>query len=434
MALQIPGIQSNRHILGAREREEIRLREEAGQRDQQRIDFARDERGMLEERARQEAEWKKQEFLADVFDEAVNTGSKFSDEKSALKAIEGVLGTKLPPEMQDAVEEDDIQQIMDQIQLAKEEERVYKEGDVVVQPGQTIDQGTKIPKTFAPKSPSAPVKIKGPDGKPKWVAPEEAYGKEAYEKPTNAGVTARNRARKINDLQEHWGVSEAEAQGIVDGAIKITFSPTTGRAVKTNIATNEAVELDLSREDVVEEASQELNTNISLWDAAELGTGFVSALAGEVGNRIPIWNSLSPHLRTEAARRNFDTSTQGLIRGLSVNPRYPATEQERIKREISITPSMWTSTPVMRQRMIQVHEYLTSERDSNLSIANDPLFEAKARGESRVSADHIQRYLDKMEPSFPEGAPPGSRFLWKMDKEGNALWTDPEGRVFKVVE
>lgn len=253
------------------------------------------------------------------------------------------------------------------------------------------------------------------EGDPKTFAPSST-GRE------------RERIKKRDDYMRLFGMDEAEATAYADNKARIVLNERTGRMVFSNDLTGETREL--STQSVTDVTAPENNAP-SLWDMAEYGTGLGSGFQ-HVVNQIPGLSEIAGDARVEIARVTIDAATQSLIKAMSLSSRYPVGEQNRLKEELNIKPSIWSSPTMLRSRMVGMHNWLIGELYHERAIEADATMGDKIRENSGISYKAIERYLAQLEPTPTEGLPKGSRFLWELSKNNLPLWAAPDGTLYEV--
>ena len=139
----------------------------------------------------------------------------------------------------------------------------------------------------------------------------------------------------------------------------------------------------------------------TLWDITEGSTGIVPSL--QEG-----WTNIAGQFGAGGFedvvenRQMFDIEKNNLIRALSINPRFPVGEMERLEREINITPSAFNSANAMRARMIAINSALSTRLENELRSAADPNMPASARRNAIQAANDISNFLTTL--GVPEGA------------------------------
>lgn len=139
----------------------------------------------------------------------------------------------------------------------------------------------------------------------------------------------------------------------------------------------------------------------TLWDIAEGSTGVVPSLQ-EGWTNIAGQFGASGFEDVVENRQMFDLEKNNLIRALSINPRFPVGEIERLEREINISPGAWNSANSMRARMIAINSALSSRLENEIRVANDPAMPAEARRNALQAANDIRNFLTTL--GVPEGA------------------------------
>lgn len=113
------------------------------------------------------------------------------------------------------------------------------------------------------------------------------------------------------------------------------------------------------------------------------------------------------------ARQQFSVAQNELIRALSLNPRFPVAEMERIRSEINIGPSAWQSPQALQARMRAVDAGLRIRLQNEMETANNPNLPADVRSAALQAVNDIQNFLERLgapqggEQRSPVGPQPG---------------------------
>lgn len=175
----------------------------------------------------------------------------------------------------------------------------------------------------------------------------------------------------------------------------------------------------------------------SLWDAAKYATGPFSALRAAwslPGNYAGVF---VPE-KTEQAREQLKLATQRLVRALANNPRFAATELERIRKDLGISPSILIHPEAMRRRMVTTHQELTlwkaqMDRDAGPKSSLPPNQRAEAKSSAaeignfltqlNVPEEHLRGTLDPTEDLPPQAAKYFSPDEWsRLTSEEQKQW------------
>jgi len=81
-----------------------------------------------------------------------------------------------------------------------------------------------------------------------------------------------------------------------------------------------------------------------------------------------------------------------VIRGFSLNPRFPVAEQNRIKENINIGPKFFDSPELMQQRMFAVDTFLKNEEAKFLADASDPGLANDTRRKQAANAVNVKSF------------------------------------------
>ena len=209
--------------------------------------------------------------------------------------------------------------------------------------------------------------------------------------------------KQIQELLNR-GFALSDAQDISRGVARVQTDPVTGETFIVNIATGEARPVNFT--DLPTGGGQPTDVSretITLWNQAEKATGAgpaVEALATDVLPQLPgDWKGWP---ETTAARQDFATAGNEMIRALSVNPRFPVAEMQRIREEINIQPSFLKSPEAVKARMISLDSSLRQRLANEERAANDRTLPRTTRQAALQSADALRNFLVVM--GVPEGA------------------------------
>lgn len=133
----------------------------------------------------------------------------------------------------------------------------------------------------------------------------------------------------------------------------------------------------------------------TLWDAAIAGTGPFSALRAGAALPTAYFGVFEPK-KTIEARQKLDLATQKLTRALSVNKRFPQGELENIRKNLSLSPSMWVHPETLRRRMVTVDSELRLWYEQAVRDGNDPRVPGPERAEAKASARDIQNFISEL--------------------------------------
>lgn len=237
---------------------------------------------------------------------------------------------------------------------------------------------------------------------------------EIYAAP-DAGTPDTENARQIEALMAR-GLSRSDAENIAYGFARLTQNPVTGDTSIVDLTTGEGRLVDFAPGEELGAAGGSEPTpsdQPTLWELAPLTTGPESA-AGAAASRtignIPGFEDVGS--QTTAARQFVNAAQNDLVRALSINPRFPVAEIERIRREIDIAPALIDSPASLRSRMVAIDRYLRGRMESELSAAQDPTLTVQDRGAAARAARDIGNFLGRLGvPDAPdasgsaEGAP-----------------------------
>jgi hypothetical protein len=123
------------------------------------------------------------------------------------------------------------------------------------------------------------------------------------------------------------------------------------------------------------------------------------------------------------ARQTIDASISALIRALSVNPRFPVSEIERIRKEINIAPKAFTDPETLRARIIGVDNALNNFINSEEASAKNMRLPLEDRRNAEIAADDMRQFKNLL----------GADRVIKMPKDSK-FQTTPGGVQFRELE
>ena len=239
-------------------------------------------------------------------------------------------------------------------------------------------------------------------------------------------ISARNpseRERKIADIMRtNPEVDYATASNIVNGIVVIRNNPVTGEQEQVNVLTNEVAPLRRAAAPAAPAAGGAAGEPAApgaapsadagrqppaqpprtLWEMAPSVTGIAPAVQETVQG---VTGQVGINAATEGLvrdRQTFATVQNDLIRALSVNPRFPVAEMQRIEREIAIAPGVFTDPRSLRERMVSVNTYLRDRLRNEDRAATDTSLPSDDRRAALSAANNIRNFLAQL--GVPEGA------------------------------
>lgn len=233
------------------------------------------------------------------------------------------------------------------------------------------------------------------------------------------------------------GVPLNTAKGIVGGRYATSRDPVTGAAQILDKSTGKPV--DATQEEA--EAAEQVSQQTTLWEmAGDDVTGFMPALqetaqgiTGQMGVDVASDELLEN-------RQTFRSAKNELIRSLSINPKFPVKEIERINREVNIEPGAFTDERTLRARMKSVDRYLRNRLENERQAAENDELPAKTREAAAQAAKDIQNFLEIMgvpedggeeTSELPQGVPEGSSRIGQT-QQGLPVYETPDGRRLVV--
>ena len=198
------------------------------------------------------------------------------------------------------------------------------------------------------------------------------------------------REGKIADLMDQ-GLSRADSANIADGNVKIEVLES-GVARLTNVVDGSVKEVPIQPSGEAIPGPEEGQT---LFELAPLATGLTSGISAGISR---VGGQFAAPVNEEVlqARQTLRIAKNGLIRSLSINPRFPVAEIKRIEGEVNLDPSLFNSPEAMQADMIAMDRALRLRMNQELRDANDPSMSEDKRGDARSAASDINNFLTQL--------------------------------------
>ena len=248
--------------------------------------------------------------------------------------------------------------------------------------------------------------------------------------------------KAIAEQREALGDSPEDAlnfaTGLVDGNIRIEIVPGLGVARAIDEITGEVSEIPLGQQIAPPEPVQEE----TLFQVIERGNtaGIFPAAKELIGRTVgqAFEGAIDPQLVQD--RQTIRTELRGLIRALSINPRFPVGEMEKLEKEISIGPAAFDSPGSLIARAKSIRRSLDIRLRNEQTAAADPNLPQNTRAAAAQAAKDIGNFLNRLgtpttdqptRPSVPADVPEGSTRTGTT-RDGAEVWTDPTGKQWVV--
>jgi len=247
------------------------------------------------------------------------------------------------------------------------------------------------------------------------MTPEE---RKEYDKFKGAGKEGKDKAYKmqIADLVTQYGISEQDATGIIVGTKKVQPDPVSGTLYLTDIIKGTQRPLT---DTGLSSATTPTATGKSptIWDLSSESTGPISSAltAGSIATGVV---GLPVAEKTLYARQYVQGAQNDLIRSLSINPRFPVGEINRLKEEINLAPTFFDNPKMLRQRILAINAYLRKRVQNETAASQNSTLSTEARRNARSAANDILNFLEIL------GAPP----------LGNSVSTDDAALINKYLK
>jgi hypothetical protein len=204
------------------------------------------------------------------------------------------------------------------------------------------------------------------------------------------------------------GMSKKAAEDIAFGRVKVVFDPVTKQPFLFNLADETSTPLAQEMTQKPKPRPQKRKTG-TLWGMVGEGPPVTGIIAGmqiageEVFGQVP---GLSGEIASKDQIRNetaINAAKNQLIRALSINPRFPVGEMERLAKEIDVAPSIWVGTGALLEKMKGVDDYLRGRLQNELAASRDIALPSETRKNARTAAKDIKNFLDKLGVPQPGG-------------------------------
>jgi hypothetical protein len=249
----------------------------------------------------------------------------------------------------------------------------------------------------------------------------DQYLMDALEKKTQPEGGLDAKGIEIARYEEFLDLDTATATKLAYGKLKVSQNPNTGRVELLDEASGTAVELPV--ENLHKAFTPKPEKGRTLWAMSDWSTGPGSAATAAYNIPAAIVG-LPVNTKVTQARQTLRTTSQSMVRALSINPRFPVGEQNRIREEIALLPSLLDDPVLMRNRMISLSYDLGVRMEQELSVANDTSVGDKLRRESQARATEIKNFLPIM------GVPPKIKDDADFDKlQSGDQFIDPNGEI-----
>lgn len=311
--------------------------------------------------------------------------------------------------------------------------------------------------------------------------PAEGEGRELMRQSIIGRQQRSSNAEKVDVLTSR-GIDQQLAEDIVYGFAEREYIPELGVWRVTNPVTGEVTELNPAQTSALQSLGEPAQPvaqagptrGNTLWDLAEVATGPSATVRAGAENVLALMPGVEREGIATEARQAFNTETRNMIRALSLNPRFPVAEQQRIQQEIGrFMPAMWRGEQTVKDRMRSINRSLSSDINRYVELAQTPgagLSDEERAGYMKAAND-ISLFLDNLgvpdeppaEPGeqgggqsgaqqqpgaatapgdvpsdqsapgaeLPEGIPQGSQYVGD-NRMGSPMYRTPDGRTLVV--
>jgi hypothetical protein len=247
----------------------------------------------------------------------------------------------------------------------------------------------------------------------------------------------QTRTKKIEAaMRSNPSLKREDAEGIVDGYIKMEVVPGIGSVRLTDVRKGTAREVPLApgtpeTPEAPPTPTKPLYESAREGDIAGIGSGVVdiwSRTVGQLGIRLP------GQEQTLKARQDASLVGRDLIRALQNNPRFPEGERKSIAEEISIESSAWDSRDALTARMQSINVRMRERLRDAERAARNPNMPQEMRSTQIQAAEAIRNFLRKL-GAPPPNLPPSAKRVG-MTKGGFYVYEikDKSGETRRVVD
>jgi hypothetical protein len=129
----------------------------------------------------------------------------------------------------------------------------------------------------------------------------------------------------------------------------------------------------------------------TLFAAAEKGTGIIPVTASFIA-KFPFMGDIAPG--EQQATTFLSNSINQINRAISTNPRFAVAEQERIYKELDLSPALFDNPAAMRNRLIGLDDLMARLQKEAAQRGQDESLKAQDRADARLKVDDIRKIRD----------------------------------------
>ena len=203
---------------------------------------------------------------------------------------------------------------------------------------------------------------------------------------TDEGQTRDERAIASGMRQ---GLTQAQSENLVFGRTRQEINESTGQIVKIEDIAGQVTEIPVSG------GTEETPTppvGQTLMDLADTASGPVASITAKTAAALSFFGIDTDEAAT-GAQQTFNTHTTALIRALSINPRFPVAEMERIQKEVNIKPSFLQGASTLKKKIRSLDGSLRLRLDQAERDFNDPNLDVKTRQAQGANASALKNFL-----------------------------------------
>lgn len=264
-------------------------------------------------------------------------------------------------------------------------------------PGQQRFDAGGQPVASLPDTPEKPNMgwITNSDGSRKYV---ELTPGTVSESPDTTKTNATDEKMK-RIMEAYPNLEKEDAQKIALGTVTVKTDPVAGTHTLIDIGTGE--EKPLNRDALISQDGEEppAEPTQTIFSLAPDIAGPVPA--AKAGASVPSGMVGGPVADEVIQARQYVTAAKNdFIRAMSINPRFPVGEIQRLEREVDLSPKVFSNPQVYRNKIIGINKYLRRRLQKELSVSSDQSMPVNDRKAARKAATDIDNFIDLL------GVPP----------------------------
>ena len=227
---------------------------------------------------------------------------------------------------------------------------------------------------------------------------------------------------KINEIVSTFGVPRQTAAGIATGAYRVVVDPLTNQPFLVDLATGTQRPLNVGASTAppsgqspqaaaravpgqAEQGAAEKGTPSAgtLWELTNKSAGVIPSIRefgletlGQISDSFVADDTIQ-------ARQAFRSAQNEFIRAMSINPRFPVGEINRLRQETRMEPRAFDSPGALRARMTAVTRYLENRLLNENDASQNAGLPIETRRAAAQAANDIQNFVRALGVPQEEG-------------------------------